>query len=59
MADLRRQIESLSPPRNSNCLEADAEAQRAELDHRIAQYEQNPSDVIQWEQVRADLFRKS
>jgi Putative addiction module component len=27
-------------------------AQRAELDHRIERHEQNPSDVIPWEQVR-------
>lgn len=43
-------------------LEADAlsltEAQRAELDYRIARHEQNSSDVIPWEQVRADLFKK-
>jgi putative addiction module component (TIGR02574 family) len=46
----------------SESLEADAlpltEAQRAELDYRIARHEQNPSDVIPWEQVKADLFRK-
>lgn len=44
-------------------LEAEAlsltEEQRAELDHRIARHEQNPSDVVSWEQVRAGLFRKS
>ena len=43
-------------------LEADAvsltDAQRAELDFRIARHERNPSDVIPWEQVRADLFKK-
>jgi len=37
--------------------EADAasliDEQSAELDHRIARHEQNPSDVIPWEQVRA------
>jgi len=41
-------------------LEADSasltDAQHAELDHRIARYEQNPSDVIPWQQVRAGLF---
>jgi putative addiction module component (TIGR02574 family) len=35
-------------------LEADAlsltDAQRAELDYRIGRHEQNPSDVIPWEQ---------
>ncbi len=43
-------------------LEADAPAltdeQRAELDYRVAKYEQNPSDVIPWEHVRAGLFKK-
>jgi len=43
-------------------LEADApaltDAQRAELDYRVARYEQSPSGVIPWEQVRADLFKK-
>ena len=43
-------------------LEADAppltDEQREELDRRIAHYEQDPSDVIPWEQVRAGLFRK-
>ncbi len=34
------------------------EAQRAELDYRIARHEQNPSDVIPWEQVRAGLLKK-
>jgi putative addiction module component (TIGR02574 family) len=32
--------------------------QRAELDYRVARYRQNPSEVIPWEQVRADLFKK-
>jgi len=35
-----------------------SEAQRAELDYRIGRHEQNPSDVIRWEQVRAELFKK-
>jgi len=60
----------ISPqPKNSSCstccgrvLETDAlpltDAHRAELDYRIAQYEQGPSDVIPWEQVRAGLFKK-
>ncbi len=43
-------------------LETDAlsltEAQRTELDSRIARHQQNPSEVIAWEQVRADLFKK-
>jgi putative addiction module component (TIGR02574 family) len=70
MSDLRNQIESLSAAEKAELLdavweglEADAlsltEAQRAESDHRIARHEQNPSDVIPWEQVRSGLFRKS
>ena len=70
MSDLRNQIESLSAAEKVELLdavweslEADAqsltEAQRAELDYRIARHEQNPSDVIPWEQVRAGRFEKS
>ena len=69
MSDLRSQIESLSPAEKAELLdtvweslEADSasltDAQRAELDHRIARHEQNPSDVIPWQQVRAALFKK-
>ena len=57
MGDLRSQIRSLSAEQKADLLdtvweslEADAltltDAQRAELDHRIARHEQNPSDVI-------------
>jgi putative addiction module component (TIGR02574 family) len=35
------------------------EAQRVELDYRIARHEQNPSDVIPWEQVKVGLLKKS
>jgi putative addiction module component (TIGR02574 family) len=69
MGDLRNQIESLSAAEKADLLdavweslEADisplTEAQRGELDYRIARHEQNPSDVIPWEQVRAGLFKK-
>jgi putative addiction module component (TIGR02574 family) len=69
MSDLRNQIDSLSAAEKAKLLdvvweslEADAlsltEGQRAELDYRIARHEQNPSDVIPWEQVRAGLFKK-
>ena len=69
MSDLRHQIENLSASEKAELLdavwqslEADAlsltDAQRAELDHRIEQHEQTPSDVIPWEQVRASLFKK-
>jgi putative addiction module component (TIGR02574 family) len=69
MTDLRSQINSLSPAEKAELLdtvweslEADAvsltDAQRAELDHRIMRHEQNPSDVIPWEQVRSGLLKK-
>lgn len=69
MSDLREQINSLSPAEEAELLdtvweslEADAvsltDAQRAELDYRISRHEQNPSDVIGWQQVRAGLFKK-
>jgi putative addiction module component (TIGR02574 family) len=69
MSDLRSQINSLSAAEKAELLdtvweslEADAvsltDTQRAELDHRITRHEQDPSDVIPWEQVRVDLFKK-
>ena len=69
MSDLRNQIESMSAAEKVQLLdavwqslEAEArsltEAQRTELDYRIARHEQHPSDVIPWEQVRAGLFKK-
>jgi putative addiction module component (TIGR02574 family) len=69
MSDLRNQINSLSAAEKAELLdtvweslEADSasltDAQRAELDNRIVRHEQNPSDVIPWQQVRASLFKK-
>ena len=69
MSDLREQINSLSPAEKAELLdtvweslEADVvsltDAQRAELDYRISRHEQNPSDVISWQRVRAGLFKK-
>jgi putative addiction module component (TIGR02574 family) len=69
MSDLRSQIESLSPAEKADLLdtvweslEADSaslsDAQRAELDFRTARHQQNPSDVIPWQQVRSGLFKK-
>ena len=69
MNDLRSQINSLSPAEKAELLdtvwerlETDAvsltDAQRAELDYRIARHKQTPSDVIPWQQVRAGLFKK-
>jgi putative addiction module component (TIGR02574 family) len=69
MSHLRRQIKSLSPAEKAErldtvweSLEADSasltDAQRAELDYRIARHEQNPADVVPWQQVRAGLFKK-
>jgi putative addiction module component (TIGR02574 family) len=69
MSDLRSQIKSLSAAEKADLLdtlweslEADSasltDAQRTELDYRIARHEQNPSEVIPWQQVRAGLFKK-
>jgi putative addiction module component (TIGR02574 family) len=69
MSDLRSQIDSLSAAEKVELLdavweslEAEAqsltEAQRAELDSRIARHEKSPSDAIPWEKVRASLFKK-
>lgn len=69
MSDLRHQIESLSAPEKAELLdvvweslEAEAaaltDAQRAELDYRIERHEENPSDGIPWEQIRAHLYKK-
>lgn len=69
MNDLRHQIDRLSAAEKAELLdavweslEADAasltDAQRAELDHRIARHEQNPSDVLPWEQVKSGLLKK-
>ncbi|MBV8056967.1 MAG: addiction module protein [Deltaproteobacteria bacterium] len=69
MSDFRHQICSVTTAENIELLdalweslEADevlvTEAQRAELDYRVARHEQIPSDVIPWEQVRAGLFKK-
>jgi putative addiction module component (TIGR02574 family) len=69
MNDLRSQINSLSAAEKAELLdtvweslEADAvsltDAQRAELDYRMARHQENPSDVIPWQQVRAGLVKK-
>ena len=69
MSNLRNQIDNLSAAEKAELLdevweslEADAvsltDAQRAELDHRIARHERNPSDVLSWEQVKSGLFKK-
>ncbi len=60
MSNLKSAIGSLSAAEKYD--EADAPpltgAQRVELDYRVARYEQNPSDVAPWEQVRAGLFKE-
>ncbi len=69
MSDLLDQIDTLSASEKLALLDALwvslesddlslTEAQRTELDHRIALYEQNPQDVIPWEQVKATLLKK-
>jgi putative addiction module component (TIGR02574 family) len=67
MGDFRNQIGNLSAAEKLELLdmlweslEDDApltDAQRAELDFRMARYEQNPAGVIPWEQVRAACLR--
>ena len=70
MSNLQNEIGSLSTAEKFELLdvlwesiEADASPltgpQRAELDERMVRYEQNPSDVIPWERVRASLFNKT
>ena len=67
--NLRDQIGSLSvgekielPDLLWESLEAEipplTQAQREELDYRIARHEQNPTDVIPWERVKAGLLKK-
>ena len=69
MNDLLQQINALSAAEKAELLdavweslEADGlsltDAQRAELDDRIARHEQNPAEVVPWEQVRSGLRKK-
>jgi len=69
MSALRDQIANLTSAEKAELLdevweslEADAltltDAQRAELDARIERLENNPSDVIPWEKVRSELFKR-
>lgn len=70
MSALRDEIANLTAAEKAELLdevwqslETDAltltDAQRAELDSRLERLEKNPSDVISWEQVRSDLFKKA
>jgi putative addiction module component (TIGR02574 family) len=34
------------------------DAQRAELDRRIANHDENPSDVVTWEEVKASIAER-
>jgi len=67
MSNLQNEIGSLSAAEKFELLDALWESleadgpiltgeQRAELDYRVAKYEQNASDVLSWERVRAGLF---
>ena len=67
MSNLQREIGNLSAAEKFELLdalwesiEADGPAltdeQRVELDRRAARYAQNPSDVIPWEQVKAEAL---
>jgi putative addiction module component (TIGR02574 family) len=68
MSNLQNEIGSLSAAEKFELLDALWESleadllpltkeQAQELDYRVARYEQNPSDVLPWEQVRAGLFK--
>jgi len=69
MSNLQNQIGKLSAAEKFDLLdalweslEADelslTDAQRDELDHRLAEYQRNPENVIPWEQVKAGLSKK-
>jgi putative addiction module component (TIGR02574 family) len=69
MSSLQSQIENLSAEEKFDLLDAIwesleanplslTEAQRAELDHRLTEYQRNPDDVIPWEQVKAGLSKR-
>jgi len=68
MGDFRNQIGNLSAAEKLELLDVLWESleddppltdvQRAELDYRVARYEQNPAGVIPWDQVRAGLSKK-
>jgi len=69
MTDLRQQIGSLTPAEKADLidelwmsLEADApsltEAQRTELDHRLATLEHDRADAVPWESIKAELTRR-
>lgn len=69
MSDLRQQIGNLTPAEKADLidelwvsLEADApslsDAQRPELDRRLATLEHDRADAVAWETVKADLARR-
>ncbi len=35
-----------------------SDAERAELDHRLAEHEANPGDVVAWEEVRDSISQR-
>jgi putative addiction module component (TIGR02574 family) len=69
MSDLRNEIGNRSAAEKFELLDALWEslegdgpqltdAQRSELDDRVARHERNPSNVIGWDQVKAGLLKK-
>ena len=34
------------------------DAQKAELDRRVAYYEKNPQDVVSWEEIKRDMQKR-
>lgn len=41
-----------------DCAAPLTEAQRAELDRRIAEHEASPDDVVPWEEVKASITKR-
>jgi len=41
-----------------NAVPLPTEAQKDELDRRIADHEANPHDVVSWEEVKAEALRR-
>ena len=69
MSNFQNEIGNLSPAEKCELLDALWQSlesdlplltreQRDELDYRMRRYEENPANVLPWEQVRADLLKK-
>ena len=49
---------AMTQPADNDEYDELTDAQKRELDRRLAAYEANPDDVIPWETVRKELWRK-